>query len=203
MVPSHPDALERLHRLHQWVPGAAHIRPSPAIIEAKYDFMDNLLSVYASLEDHVKEQHFGFRTRPQGLGGLLEAVGMHSGDSTENGTEDRAGVPGRDVDGHVMMHGPRRSFTPNRFPYQQPSARHSTNHWLLWYLWPRQPVDSEGFAATWPGIPESVVTRDIQKEITTLLGHDDFQFVWYENPKPSLASSDLYHVQVFFMDSRF
>jgi hypothetical protein len=58
-------------------------------------------------------------------------------------------------------------FVPNEFPYQV-----SGNHWILWF------GDFE--------IVKDQITDEIMILLHEHLGHDNFDFVWYENPKMTI-----------------
>lgn len=79
-----------------------------------------------------------------------------------------------------------RRFRPNEFPYQLPPG---TQHWVMWY--------SYGPAA---GLSEGEINNDIDAELRLHLGHEEFDFAWYENPKMTIP--EIYHVQVFWRDRR-
>mmetsp|Transcript_16029 Transcript_16029/g.34792 ORF Transcript_16029/g.34792 Transcript_16029/m.34792 type:complete len:119 (-) Transcript_16029:1975-2331(-) len=75
----------------------------------------------------------------------------------------------------------RRVFDRNKFPYQLPSG---TKHWTMWYTYGP------------PEISDEQITSDIQADLRVRVGDDDFDFVWYENPKMTIP--EVYHVQVFW-----
>jgi hypothetical protein len=75
-----------------------------------------------------------------------------------------------------------RRFERNSFAYTGLTT--GTRHFLMWYtVGPPQLTDEQ-------------ITSDIEQDINVRIGHDRFEFVWYENPK--MTVSDLYHVQVFW-----
>lgn len=77
--------------------------------------------------------------------------------------------------------GLRRVFQPNAFPYNTAEG----NHWVMWYNKQSCPYGDDN------------ITEDITEAIMEhLRGADNFDFVWYENPKMSVP--DFYHVQVFW-----
>jgi len=43
---------------------------------------------------------------------------------------------------------------------------------------------------------EEEISKDITEALRNLVGGDNFQFVWYENPKMTIPG--LFHVQVFW-----
>eukprot|EP00808_Paulinella_micropora_P003531 g5566.t1 len=81
----------------------------------------------------------------------------------------------------VLMHPRLHRFTHNQFPYDLPPG---TNHYVSWYT-VRPPL-----------LTDEEICHDIKMELRKLLGHDRFDFIWYENPKMSIP--DLYHLQVFW-----
>lgn len=88
----------------------------------------------------------------------------------------------------------RHSFRPNMFRYQVPQG---TNHYVLWCaLDPSETVVSDVEI-------DDILTR----ELTSLCGESQYQYIWYENPKPSMLEDaasgkrHVYHVQVFWIRS--
>ena len=49
---------------------------------------------------------------------------------------------------------------------------------------------------TYQDIPDNEINNDIDNSLYELMGHKNFEFVWYENPKMSVP--EIYHVQVFW-----
>lgn len=47
-----------------------------------------------------------------------------------------------------------------------------------------------------PEVSETEINADISAALWKLLGHGNFEFVWYENPKMTVPG--IYHVQVFW-----
>jgi hypothetical protein len=78
-------------------------------------------------------------------------------------------------------------FLPNEFPYQAPAGTH---HWVQWYCI-HDPAELER-------LTDDVVSGDISAALWGVVGSDEFEFVWYQNPKPSCSHEDrrLFHVQV-------
>jgi len=70
-------------------------------------------------------------------------------------------------------------FLENEYPYNVPK---STNHYVMWY--------------TYNNISDIEITHDILYSLKHSLKHDNFEFVWYENPKMSVP--EIYHIQVFW-----
>mmetsp|Transcript_24484 Transcript_24484/g.38180 ORF Transcript_24484/g.38180 Transcript_24484/m.38180 type:complete len:167 (-) Transcript_24484:74-574(-) len=81
--------------------------------------------------------------------------------------------------GHVSDD--HRTFKPNLFPYQLPEG---TEHWVMWYTThTKQHTDDE-------------ITRHVSHELGELCEGDEFEFIWYENPKMTIQS--IFHIQVFW-----
>lgn len=72
-----------------------------------------------------------------------------------------------------------KRFIKNEYPYQVPIG---TYHYVMWY--------------TYQDIPDNEINNDIDNSLYELVGHKNFEFVWYENPKMSVP--EIYHVQVFW-----
>jgi hypothetical protein len=71
-------------------------------------------------------------------------------------------------------------LVPNNYPYQLDEG----SHYVMWY--------SHGC----PQEGDPKINDDIYHSLMSLLGHDKFEFVWYENPKMTVP--EIYHVQVFW-----
>lgn len=69
---------------------------------------------------------------------------------------------------------------PQPFPYELPAE---VQHYVLWCSSPRK---------EWS---DSAITAAIAQEVDA---HGGGEFVWYENPKPSVQHEQLHHVQVFW-----
>ena len=70
---------------------------------------------------------------------------------------------------------------PNEFPYD---VDEGTHHSICWYPYKmRRTTDAQ-------------ITEDIQRCLSTKLGHNNFEAVWYLNPKMTIP--ELFHVQVFW-----
>ena len=69
-------------------------------------------------------------------------------------------------------------FCPNQFPYNTAGRHH-----VLWFGCNEEPNIN--------------ITNVVMRELKRHLGHDNFDFAWYCNPKMSLP--DFYHVQVFWV----
>lgn len=73
---------------------------------------------------------------------------------------NRLEVTNRDIEGRIV-------FAPNEFPYQV-----SGNHWILWlgtYIHDKIEISN-------------LITSLLREQ----LRHDNFDFVWYENPKMTI-----------------
>lgn len=72
-------------------------------------------------------------------------------------------------------------FKKNMFSYNVPKG---TNHYVIWYSYRSEEMN------------DYKINNNIQEELTKLLNHNNFDFVWYENPKKSF--SKITHYQVFW-----
>ena len=70
-------------------------------------------------------------------------------------------------------------FCENMFPYNV--CKH-THHYVMWY--------------TYQPIRYSQINNDITECLQNKLGHHQFDYVWYKNPKMTISES--YHIQVFW-----
>ena len=73
-------------------------------------------------------------------------------------------------------------FQVNLFKY---NLHPKTFHYVMWYTYDRNELNDEK------------ITLDIKNAIYNIILTDNFNFVWYENPKMSIP--DIYHVQVFWI----
>lgn len=71
-------------------------------------------------------------------------------------------------------------FCVSQFPY---NVQHGGKHWILWFGCHEEPNIN--------------INNVILKKLQDYLGHDDFDYAWYQNPKMSLP--DFYHVHVFWV----
>lgn len=72
-------------------------------------------------------------------------------------------------------------LTPQAFPYVLPDE---TKHFVLWCSSPRK---------FWS---EAAINRAIVRALDAQISGSS-EFVWYENPKPTVEDAQIYHVQVF------
>jgi hypothetical protein len=77
----------------------------------------------------------------------------------------RLEVRDRDIGGLIK-------FLPNEFPYQV-----SGNHWILWF----GTIEFD----------KTAITNRLTLLLQDYLGHDNFDFVWYENPKMTIPGEKL------------
>tara|TARA_B100000035_G_scaffold311733_1_gene321816 strand:+ start:487 stop:969 length:483 start_codon:yes stop_codon:yes gene_type:complete len=73
-------------------------------------------------------------------------------------------------------------FEVNRFKYK---LNKKTFHYIMWYN-----CDKDN-------LTENEIDQDIRRGIYNLLRTDEYEYVWYENPKMTI--NDVYHLQVFFI----
>jgi hypothetical protein len=77
------------------------------------------------------------------------------------------------------------SFQPSLFKY---NIILESNHWILWNCEKDFNFD----------FPEEEINEIISKYLHNLILNDNYQFVWYKNPKPSIT--DFFHIQVFWIN---
>lgn len=75
-------------------------------------------------------------------------------------------------------------FVPNNYPYKLDEGSH---HSVIWYRYGR-PVDGD-----------TKINNDIFAGLSSKLNHENFEFVWYENPKMTVP--EIYHAQVFWHET--
>ncbi len=175
--------MDELHTKYGWIPGSESIRPNPAIIEKKHNYITNMLTRYGTLQDFVLHRFFGLKPKNQGT---WDNSRMHVSDEEISSARMTAMQ-------NSNHHGFR--FLPNLFTYQVPAG---TNHYVLWFLLngneTRDPVTNSP-------ITDDEINSSIEEALRQLLGstNDKFSFVWYLNPKPTVVCDVLYHVQVFWI----
>lgn len=76
-------------------------------------------------------------------------------------------------------------FSPSLFRY---NLIESANHYILWNYEKKFYDD----------FPDEIINEIIEKELKQKLNHNNFNFAWYKNPKPTII--DFYHVQVFWIE---
>ena len=69
------------------------------------------------------------------------------------------------------------------FPY---NVKEGTRHYVMWYSY---------FDNT---LKEEKINEDIYNQIKLLVNNNNFDFVWYENPKKTVKG--IYHLQVFWIN---
>ena len=74
----------------------------------------------------------------------------------------------------------KKIFRKNDFPYDLPIG---TNHYIMWYTYN---IDDE-----------NQINNDIFESLKKELENENFEFIWYENPKMTIP--EIYHVQVFWI----
>lgn len=75
-------------------------------------------------------------------------------------------------------------FEPSTFKYNL----NNSNHYILW----------NSDKKFYEDFQEDFINNFIEKELRNLLNHNNFNFAWYKNPKPTVL--DFYHVQVFWIN---
>ena len=77
-------------------------------------------------------------------------------------------------------------FSPCMFPYALDGA---SQHFVLWNSYHDIQVEFDN----------EVINQQITESLQKIVGNDNFDFVWYKNPRPTLP--ELYHVQVFWIST--
>lgn len=179
-ISSNSDSMQELHRKHGWIPGSESIRPNAEIKEKKKNYIENMLTRYGSLQDFVLHKFFGLKPVVEG-----------------GWNNSRMRVPDTEISSARTKNSNHHEFrfVPNLFSYHVPEG---TNHYVIWFLLNgNESIDS----TTHSPLTESEITSSIEEALRQLLGptNDKFSFVWYLNPKPTIVSDVLYHVQVFWI----
>ena len=182
-ISSNLDSLEQMHIKHGWIPGSESVRPSTDIIEKKKNYISNILNRYVNLQDLVLHRFFGLKTVVQG-----------------DWNNSRLHVTDKEISSARLTAAKNRNthefrFVPNLFSYQVPVG---TNHYVIWFLLNgNETIDP----TTNSPITDDEINSNIEEALRQLLGptNDKFSFVWYPNPKPTIVSDALFHVQVFWI----
>jgi len=177
------DTMQELHIKYGWIPGCESIRPNADLKEKKNNYITNMLMRYGSLQDFVLHRFFGLKPEVQGDWNTSK---MHVSD-TEISSARIAAM--KNSNHHAFR------FLPNMFSYQVPVG---TNHYVIWFLLNgNENIDP----TTHSPLTDNEINSSIEEALRSLLGptNDKFSFVWYLNPKPTVVSDVLYHVQVFWI----
>mmetsp|Transcript_13506 Transcript_13506/g.30275 ORF Transcript_13506/g.30275 Transcript_13506/m.30275 type:complete len:236 (-) Transcript_13506:142-849(-) len=181
-VSSDIDVLQALHDRYPWVPGRQSIRPSPWTLEFKIDEMKEIQQSYKSIEDYILITVFGVPARKS----KLLSPCTHS--LWLQNSPHRVGTVAK-LEAITSLISTRNKFMPNKFGYEVPKG---CNHYVLWYSQKR---------GNFEHLSDDEISNDIQSNLEKKLGHRNFQFIWYENPKMSIPSARIHHVQVFWVDN--
>jgi hypothetical protein len=182
-ISSSLDSMQELHLIYGWIPGSENIRPNDDMKEKKKNYITNMLTRYVSLQDFVLHRFFGLKPIVQG-----------------DWTNSRLHVPDTEISlarinrTNNSNHHEFR-LVPNLFSYQVPAG---TNHYVIWFLLNgNESIDP----TTHSPLTDDEITSGIDEALRQLLGptNDKFSFVWYLNPKQTIVSDVLYHVQVFWI----
>ena len=73
-------------------------------------------------------------------------------------------------------------FIKNKFRYNLPK---NVKHYILWY--------------SYNNIDDQKINNDINNSIYKILNHNNYKYVWYENPKMNIPN--IYHLQVFWIET--
>ncbi|CAF0990887.1 unnamed protein product [Adineta ricciae] len=175
--------MQELHLKYGWIPGAESIRPNAEIREKKENYIKNMLTRYVSLQDFILHKFFGLKP-------TVEGNCMNSKLHVLLAEISAAQAAGLQQPNHHQFR-----LVPNLFSYHVPAG---TNHYVIWFLLhgneTRDPT-------THSPLSYDEITASIEVGLKQLLGptKDQFSFVWYPNPKPTIISDILYHVQVFWI----
>lgn len=177
------ESMQELHVKHGWIPGAESIRPNAALIEKKHNYITNMLTRYGTLQDFFLHRVFGLKPTVQGN---WQNSKMHVAE-TEIAAARAAALE------KSNRHAYR--FIPNLFSYQVPVG---TNHYVIWFLLNGNETHDP---VTNAPVTDDEINTSIEEALRKLLGptNDKFSFAWYLNPKPTITSDVLYHVQVFWI----
>lgn len=175
--------MQKLHLEYGWIPGHQSIRPTDDIKEKKHNYITNMLDRYGSLQDLVLHRFFGLKYINQGS---WNDSRMHVPDTEISAARTAAKE-------NSIAHDFR--FVPNTFSYQVPPG---TNHYVIWFLLDGNETINP---ITQSPLSDEEINSCIEKALQKLLGptNTTFSFVWYLNPKPTVVSHVLYHVQVFWI----
>lgn len=177
------ENMQELHTKYGWVPGPASIRPNPEIIEKKHNYISNMLTRYRTLQDFFLHRIFGLKSHNQG-----------DWNNSRMCVSDEEILKAKTGAMEKSNHHEYR-FIPNLFSYQVPT---DTNHYVIWFLLNgNETIDP----VTHSPVTENEINSCIEEALRKHLGpsNETFQFVWYLNPKPTVVSEILYHVQVFWI----
>jgi hypothetical protein len=175
--------MQELHIKYGWIPGCESIRPNAAIKERKNNYITNMLTRYGSLQDFVLHRFFGLKYEIQG-----------DWNNSRMRVSDKE-ISAARIAATTNSNRHRFHFVPNMFSYQVPAG---TNHYVIWFLLNgTETIDP----TTHSPLTDDEINSCIEEALRQLLGptNDKFSFVWYLNPKPTIVSDFLYHVQVFWI----
>ena len=177
------EIMQELHKKYGWTPGSESIRPDPATKERKHNYMTNMLIRYGSLQDFVLHRFFGLKPENRGdwnnsrmYVSETQILAARTAASTKSNRHEYR-------------------FKPNLFSYQVPVG---TNHYVIWFLLNgNETLDP----VTQSPLTDEEINLSIEEALQELLGpnNNTFSFVWYLNPKQTIISHVLYHVQVFWI----
>ena len=177
------ENMAELHTKYGWIPGSESIRPNPAIIEKKLNYITNMLTRYGTLQDFFLHRIFRLKATNQGPWNNSR---MHVSETEITS----ARIAAAEKSNHHEFR-----FIPNLFSYQVPVG---TNHYVIWFLLNGNEIIDP---ITLSPLTDEEINRCIEEALCKLLGptNETFSFVWYLNPKPTIVSDVLYHVQVFWI----
>lgn len=173
-VDSCKENLAKLNVDYKWIPGENDVRPTP---EGTNLANAPVLTIFSE----IQRKHYHMAYIRQTFATEADFV-----------LKMTLGLPSKRVKGlHVVNRTdlPRKKvFQENMFPYQvcllkllRLTPQTQGKHYIMWYTY--TPPDEE-------------ITKDIDEAIQEIVGHANYKFVWYVNPKMTIP--EVFHVQVFW-----
>ena len=182
-IDSDLNALDELHSRVGWTPQSTCVRPSNEQREEKQRLLDNASARYLnSTRDYILARIFHLPTRAATRSFTDQRLTV---DEKTLAAARQEALQRKDTDGGWKM-----EFVPNLFPYQVPDG---TKHYVMWFL-----LDPDNPAH----IPdEAIITKVVNSYLKDIVKTDNYEFVWYRNPKPTIEDGGLtHHVQVFWRE---
>lgn len=166
--------LNELSRIYPWIPNEHTIRPTEASLALKWRLMGEVEGQWDSIRDYIYHDVYGlpYMTNMRTHKRYVPRLG--------EAMPLHGAVPGHVPNNHAW------AFVPSKFRYNLPPDAH---HWVLW--------NSEGSYAD--EYDDATVNTAIIHALDGHLGHTQFQYAWYKNPKPTVPH--LWHVQVFWKNT--
>ena len=147
----------------------------------------NILNKYNKIYDWIPNDK---QIRPSDMNIFMKDMLLNKIKLEYNSTRDYMLINLFDFNGY-LVNGKYKSEEKNiklhkfevcRFKYK---LNKNTFHYILWYNCNKEELS------------ENEINKDIKKGIYNLFKNEDYEYVWYENPKMSI--NDIYHLQIFFI----